>query len=550
MPSARDDLALLRASIVHVQEYNPYCTLPRKSEKSPPPVWDIFSDVKAAVSPDLKIPLFDEKTSVVEAAIVDSQSGLEPEKEGRPCNMTDNPPKLDQAFEKKRTRKYVGSQDFRLPRRTPLAYAIVTALALHAAAAFTPYHTSGNIPGRANYLSRALRPRTSQTSIFRSVALSTNSETTSEEDADDRDRRTYMIETAIRKGTFDAPKKNGFRTEPAPTGSGRFVSNIGATPLVELTSLATLNNLRPDVKIFLKCEFMNPGNSIKDRIAEHILNEAERTGKIQPGGTVVAASSGNTAAAFAMLCAARGYKAVVITNTKCSDEKVAALTAYGAKAIVTRAGVPPDHPEHYQNVEDRLVAENPGWFGVNQYDNPLNPEAYYHTLAPEIWAQSEGKVTHFFAAASTGGTITGIGTYLKEKTNGAVRVISPDPVGSIFSNFWETGEVGPCKSFEVEGVGKDSIPKAMNFDIIDEMPSYTDKESFQMCRLLAAKEGLVCGGSTGLNVHAALEVAKTLDGPATLVCVAPDSGIKYLSKIYNDTWMASNGFSSDTVLVE
>jgi len=199
-----------------------------------------------------------------------------------------------------------------------------------------------------------------------------------------------------------------------------------------------------------------------------------------------------------MLCAARGYKCVAITNTKCSKEKVDALKAYGATAIVTKAGVPPDHPEHYQNVEKRLCEENEGWFGVNQYGNPLNPDAYYHTIAPEIWEQSEGEVTHFFAAASTGGTVSGIGRYLKEQ-NPDLTVVCPDPVGSIFNEYYTKGTTEHGKSFEVEGVGKDNIPSILNFDIIDAMPLVTDKEAFAMCHKLSEQEGLVCGGSTGLN---------------------------------------------------
>ena len=321
--------------------------------------------------------------------------------------------------------------------------------------------------------------------------------------------------------------------------SGGYTRSIGNTPMVELKSLSP----NPLVKIYLKCEFMNPGYSIKDRIAEHILNKAEASGKLKPGGTVVAASSGNTAAAFAMLCAARNYKAVVITNTKCSKEKIDAMRAYGAETIVTRSGVPPDHPEHYQNVEDRLVEENPGWLGVNQYDNPLNPEAYYNTLAPEIWDQTAGQVTHFFAAASTGGTVSGIGKYLKER-NPDIQVVCPDPVGSIFYEFYTKGTTDNGKSFQVEGVGKDSLPANMNFQVIDKMLPVHDVDAFKMCRRLSENEGLVCGGSTGLNVHAAVEYARTLTEPATIVCIAPDSGIKYLSKIFNDEWLSENGMAS------
>lgn len=324
----------------------------------------------------------------------------------------------------------------------------------------------------------------------------------------------------------------------------RFSSTIGMTKLVELKTITP----REDVRILLKCEFQNPGLSIKDRIAEHILNEAESTGALQPGGTVVTASSGNTAAAFAMLCSVRGYGCIAITNSKCSDEKVNALKAYGAEIIVTKSGVPPDHPEHYQMIEKRLVDENPTWFGVDQYDNPKNPEAYYRTIAPEIWDQTDGEITHFIAAASTGGTISGIGRYMKEMSGGDVQVICPDPVGSIFHDFWKSGGDAPKdsgESFQVEGVGKDSIPANFDISLIDAMPQVSDRDAFAMCRKLSQQEGVLGGGSTGVNVHAAVELAKTLDLPkgktATIVCIAPDSGVKYLSKIYNNKWLLEKG---------
>ena len=223
-------------------------------------------------------------------------------------------------------------------------------------------------------------------------------------------------------------------------GCQRFVKEIGNTPLVDLSKLSP----NPNVKIYGKCEFMNPGLSIKDRIAKHILDVAEKSGQLKPGGTVVAASSGNTAAAISMMCAIRGYRAIVITNEKCSKEKVDCLYAYGAEVIVTPSGVPADHPEHYQNVEKRLCEENPDYYGVNQYDNPLNPEAYYLSLAPEIWETGqEVKITHFVAAGSTGGTISGVSKYLKEQ-NSNVKCVCPDPYGSIFYEYWKNGKDCPA----------------------------------------------------------------------------------------------------------
>jgi len=328
------------------------------------------------------------------------------------------------------------------------------------------------------------------------------------------------------------PPKSPPNDPYGPIADNYRVEDIGNTRLVEIPNLSS----NPDVKIFVKCEFENPGKSIKDRIALHIVTEAERSGQLTKGGTVVAASSGNTGAAIALICKARGYNAKVITNTKCSQEKVDALKRYGAEAIVTRSGIPADHPEHYQNLEISMVEENPSYFGVNQYDNLLNPEAYYRTLGPEIYEQTGGKVTHLFAAASTGGTVSGIGRYLKEQ-NPDVKVVCADPIGSIFHEYWDSGNLIQPTSFEVEGVGKDSIPGAMDFSLIDEMPQYHDRDAFKMCRWLYETTGLLVGGSTGLNVLAAAEMADKIEGPATMVCIAPDAGEKYLSKIFNEGWL-------------
>ena len=323
---------------------------------------------------------------------------------------------------------------------------------------------------------------------------------------------------------------------------------VGKTPLIDLSSLDP--NLPPGVKVFGKAEFANPSGSIKDRIVEHILNEKEREGVLRrrSGQTIVAASSGNTAASLAMFSAMRGYKCVLITNRKCSKEKVQQLYAYGADVVVTASGVPADSPEHYQNVEKRLVAENDGFYGLNQYDNPLNPEAYYKTLGPELWEQTEGRITHLVAAGSTGGTVSGTARYLKER-NANVEVVMPDPHGSIFYDYWATGKLVKPRSFEVEGVGKDSIPEALDITLVDRMPRFRDEEAFAMCRLMAQRLGIMVGGSAGGNVHAALELARTLKGPATVVAILCDSGTKYLSKIFNNDWMAEKGFALPTAEV-
>ncbi|KOO27245.1 cystathionine beta-synthase [Chrysochromulina tobinii] len=318
---------------------------------------------------------------------------------------------------------------------------------------------------------------------------------------------------------------------------------VGRTPLVDLSSLA---DLPAGVSVYGKAEFSNPSGSIKDRIVEFILDEHERTGKLvrHSGQTIVAASSGNTAAALAMFSAMRGYQCKLITNRKTSQEKIQQLGAYGAEVIITASGVPVDSPEHYQNVETRLVAENPSWIGLNQYDNPLNPEAYYRTLGPELWEGTDGTITHFVAAGSTGGTVSGTARYLKER-NPNIQIVMPDPLGSIFYDKWAHDRMVQPKSFEVEGVGKDSIPKALNLSYIDAMPRFSDEQAFSTSRLIARRLGMMVGGSAGGNVHAALELAKTLQGPAVVVAILCDSGTKYLSKIFNDQWMNAKGFKTD-----
>eukprot|EP00467_Chlorarachnion_reptans_P013006 CAMPEP_0114513844 /NCGR_PEP_ID=MMETSP0109-20121206/15814_1 /TAXON_ID=29199 /ORGANISM="Chlorarachnion reptans, Strain CCCM449" /LENGTH=405 /DNA_ID=CAMNT_0001693799 /DNA_START=273 /DNA_END=1490 /DNA_ORIENTATION=- len=311
---------------------------------------------------------------------------------------------------------------------------------------------------------------------------------------------------------------------------------IGGTPLIDLTELA--NPKVPGVKVLAKCEFMNPGYSIKDRIVWHIINEAEDQGKLKPGMTIVAASSGNTGASTAMVASMRGYKSIIITSPKCSKEKMDAIRAYGAKLIVTAPGLKPNDPEHYMNLETKLCSENPEYFGVNQYENDLNPLAHYETLGPEIWDQTDGTVTHFVAAGSTGGTLSGTAKYLKEKSGGNVKVIMADPIGSIFYDYFKTGVLNEPESFEVEGVGKENIPGAMDFGVIDDAIRVSDSDAFKMCHTLAQTEGVMAGGSGGLNVFAAIKIAnEATDQDTTVVTVLPDSGIKYLSKIYNPEWV-------------
>lgn len=312
---------------------------------------------------------------------------------------------------------------------------------------------------------------------------------------------------------------------------------IGHTPLIKLQHI----NPYPLATILLKLESVNPGGSIKDRIVLHIVNHAERNGLLKPGGTIIENTSGNTGAATAMIAAIRGYKAILTMPDKVSKEKQNALKAYGAQIIVCPTSAAPDSPDHYVNKAKALADTTPNSFRINQYDNPLNPQAHYLTTAPEIWEQSHGKIDYFVASASTGGTISGIGHYLKEK-NPKVQVIMPDPIGSIYYHYFKTGRIpegGNCNYF-LEGIGEDHLAKAMDFSIVDDVMQVKDKDAFEITRLLAQKEGILAGGSSGANVWAALEIAKQLKQPATIVTIIPDGGVKYLSKIFDDEWMKSN----------
>eukprot|EP01062_Namystynia_karyoxenos_P030950 TRINITY_DN2300_c0_g1_i7.p1 TRINITY_DN2300_c0_g1~~TRINITY_DN2300_c0_g1_i7.p1 ORF type:complete len:448 (+),score=199.26 TRINITY_DN2300_c0_g1_i7:98-1345(+) len=322
---------------------------------------------------------------------------------------------------------------------------------------------------------------------------------------------------------------------PAGVQSQKFISRVGNTPLIEVPSP------NPQVKIYVKAEFLNPTGSIKDRIAEHILNSAEAEGKLTRGSgqTVVAASSGNTGAAIAMACAVRGYKCKIYTNTKCSEEKVNSVRAYGGECVVGRSGVPADSPEHYQNLAVAEAAAT-GAYDVDQYDNPANPGAYYRSLAPEIWEQTGGTVTHFVAAGSTGGTITGIGKFLKERNN-EIEIILADPHGSCFTDYFRDGKHDGAASFLVEGVGKDSIPGAMDFGVVDWAIQISDAQAIKVCHEMAQGEGMWVGGSSGLNIAAAQEIAKKMEQPGVIVTICPDHGLKYLSKYYNSEWLEKQG---------
>lgn len=316
-------------------------------------------------------------------------------------------------------------------------------------------------------------------------------------------------------------------------------TTIGNTPLIRLQKLSP----RPDVEIWVKLEFFNPSGSVKDRIVSHILEDAEQRGLLGPGGTIVESTSGNTGAAAAMIGAMKGYHVVLTMPDKVSREKQDSLKAYGAEIVVCPTSAGAEDPAHYVNTARRLSAEIPNSFRIDQYDNPKNPEAHYLSTGPEIWKQTSGRVTHFVAAGSTGGTISGVSRYLKEK-NTKVFTFMPDPVGSIYYDYFRTGTIrhdGSC-SYQVEGVGEDHLAKAMDFSLVDDMIQFTDADAFGMARRLASEEGIFGGGTGGANVWAALQLAVRLTRPAVIVTVIPDSGVKYLSKFYSDEWMRERGY--------
>jgi cystathionine beta-synthase len=311
---------------------------------------------------------------------------------------------------------------------------------------------------------------------------------------------------------------------------------IGHTPLVKLQRVT--RGLRTPV--LAKAENLNPGGSVKDRIGLAIIEAAERSGALKPGGVVVEATSGNTGVGLAIAAAIKGYRCIFTIPDKMSQEKVRLLRAFGAEVIVVPTAVPPDHPEYYVTKARTIVQSTPGAIMADQHFNPVNPQVHYETTGPEIWEQTEGRVTHFVASAGTGGTVSGAGRFLKEK-NPKVRVISGDPVGSIYKEYAETHHKGKDAPYKVEGIGGDKIPTSLHFDVVDEWITVSDAAAFRMARRLTREEGLFCGGSTGLNVHAALEVARAVDDPgACVVTVLCDTGERYLSKMYDDHWMREN----------
>ena len=313
---------------------------------------------------------------------------------------------------------------------------------------------------------------------------------------------------------------------------------IGWTPMVRLSSV--VDGARTPV--YVKLEFMGPGGSIKDRIGLAMIEAAEREGTLKAGGTVVEATGGNTGLALAMAASLKGYRCICTMPDKMSSEKVKLLRAFGAEVVITPTAVPPDHPDHYLQKARAITAATPGAVMADQFYNEANPQIHYETTGPELWEQSAGRVTHFVASAGTGGTITGVGRYLKEK-NPAVRVIGIDPEGSITAPFFNTGEVGEGTPYKVEGIGNDKIPGTLDLDVVDDYQVLPDQAAFAMARRMTREEGLFAGGSAGLMVHGAIELAKQIDDPdAFVVSLVCDWGERYLSKVYDDEWMRENGF--------
>ena len=314
------------------------------------------------------------------------------------------------------------------------------------------------------------------------------------------------------------------------------LETIGWTPLIRLNAVAA--GIRTPV--FAKAEFFNPGGSVKDRIGIAMIEAAERDGHLKPGGLVVEATSGNTGVGLAIAAAVKGYRCIFTMPDKMSQEKARLLRALGAEVVITPTAVPPDHPENYIVKGRAIAAAQPNAVFVDQHYNPVNPEVHYRTTGPEIWEQTDGRVTHFVCSPGTGGTVSGAGRYLKER-NPKVRVIAGDPVGSIYLQYAKTHQKTEGHPYKVEGIGGDKIPSSLHWDVIDEWLPVSDQDAILIVRRLAREEGLFTGGSTGVNIVSALDVARRVNDPSALVVtVLCDTGERYLSKVYNDEWLREN----------
>lgn len=333
---------------------------------------------------------------------------------------------------------------------------------------------------------------------------------------------------------------SSLKTSPDLRVYDNILEAIGNTPLVRLNRIGR----GIPCPLYAKLEFLNPGGSVKDRIGLAMIDEAEQSGRLKPGGTVVESTSGNTGVGLAIACAIKGYKAIFVMPDKMSQEKIQLLRAFGAKVLITPTAVAPDDPRSYYSVANRIVAETPNSILANQYHNPENPRSHYLTTGPEIWEQTAGQVTDVVVGMGTGGTISGVGRYLKQR-NPEIRMIGVDPTGSILLETWQQGKVPAdieATTYKVEGIGEDFLPTALDLSMIDEVLRVTDKESFLWTRRLVREEGIFCGGSSGSAVAAAVRYAQDLDSSRLVVVILPDSGSRYLSKVFDDKWMRENGF--------
>ncbi|HYD52432.1 MAG TPA: pyridoxal-phosphate dependent enzyme [Gemmatimonadaceae bacterium] len=316
------------------------------------------------------------------------------------------------------------------------------------------------------------------------------------------------------------------------------LQTIGWTPLIRLNSVT--RGIRTPV--YAKADIFNPGGSVKDRIGLPIIERAEREGRLKPGGTIVEGTSGNTGVGLAIAAALKGYRCIFTMPDKMSQEKVRLLKAFGAEVIITPTAVPPDHPDNYVMMAKRIASETPNAIFADQFNNEANPQAHYDTTGPELWEQTEGKITHFVGAAGTGGTVTGVGRYLKER-NAAVQIVAGDPQGSILAELWRSkGASKPAGApYKIEGIGQDKLPGTLDLSVLDDYRTVSDRDAFAMARRLTREEGLFVGGSAGLIAHVAIQVAREIDDPdAFVVTFLCDTGERYLSKLYNDEWMREN----------
>jgi cystathionine beta-synthase len=333
---------------------------------------------------------------------------------------------------------------------------------------------------------------------------------------------------------------NGLETSEQLRVYDNILQAIGKTPLVRLSRVGR----GLPCLLYAKVESFNPGGSVKDRIALNMIEEAERSGRLKPGGTVVESTSGNTGVGLAIACALKGYKAAFVMPDKMSQEKIQLLRAYGARVVITPTAVEPEDPRSYYNVAKRIVSETPNAILANQYHNPENPHSHYLTTGPEIWEQTQGRVTDVVVGMGTGGTISGVGRFLKEQ-NPDIQMVGVDPSGSILLETWQQGHVpenAQASTYKVEGIGEDFLPSTLDLSVIDAVLRVTDKESFLWTRRLVKEEGIFCGGSSGSAVAAAVRYAQNLSADRLVVVVLPDSGSRYLSKVFDDKWMRENSF--------